>query len=175
MRLPLFIYYSSIANIKLETTTEKKAKIFKCKICNAGLKSKQGLDIHVIAIHENIKAHQCPNCEYKTPRSFDLTKHINNQHKKKKKPKEKVKCLHCKQVFTRNFSMKKHIEAVHEGIKTFCCTTCGHKFSTKHGLKIHIEGIHTVYEGKKPHQCTDCDYDTTYKADLKKHIKNRHG
>ncbi len=39
--------------------------------------------------------------------------------------------------FARNYNMKQHIADVHDKLKPFGCSTCGHHFSRKHDLHRH--------------------------------------
>ena len=52
-------------------------------------------------------------------------------------------------------SLETYILATHDNKKTFKCSVCGYKFSTKQSMNNHIASVH---EGKKPFMCSICDY-----------------
>ena len=69
-------------------------------MCGRQFKRKQGLDFHVLLVHEG------------------------------KKPKRPYGCSTCKATFTIALKLKNHCEIVHEGKKSFSCTICKDTFTT---------------------------------------------
>ena len=73
-------------HLKSHLLTHEKAKGFHCSVedCAYSTKWKQRLYSHIKVVHNNVKAHQCPECSYKAAQKSDLTKHENRIDKKKK-------------------------------------------------------------------------------------------
>ena len=62
--------------------------------------------------------------------NFDLKKHIESVHDKKKP----FKCDISDQSYSQIFDLKKHIKSVHEKKKPFKSEICDHSFSQMSGL-----------------------------------------
>ncbi|CAG8454615.1 4043_t:CDS:2 [Ambispora gerdemannii] len=78
-------------------------------------------------------------------------------------------CSKCGRGFQRKFNMQTH-ESTHDPnrVKPFACDfpSCGSRFTRKHDLKRHINGIH---KGEKVHECNACQKPFSRKDAWKRH------
>ena len=58
--------------------------MFGCEICGKSFTAKNGLDIHIGAIHEGKKAFKCDICDYKCSQKGNLKTHVSMVHEGKK-------------------------------------------------------------------------------------------
>ena len=56
-----------------------------------------------------VKPHQCPECEFSTYKSGNLSAHINAVHKKIKR----YQCLECEYGAFGAAALKRHVDSVH--------------------------------------------------------------
>jgi hypothetical protein len=83
--------------------------------------------------------------------------------------KKQFACPKCDKRFSRKFNMQTH-EATHDTnrVKPFACEHpgCASRFTRKHDLKRHVNGIH---KGEKVHLCTACKKPFSRKDAWKRH------
>ena len=59
----------------------------------------------------------------------------------------------------------------HQQSKSYCCPSCGKKYSWKRNLQRHL----SLECGKEPRQkCPYCPYVTNHKSSVQKHIRRKH-
>ena len=107
-----------------------------CNICNAGLKTKDGLKIHQKRKHfDNVKA-GCEICGGHYSTKYDLRNHVNTVHKYKTH-----ECEYCRKVFLQKQTLIKHMKSVHVKIK-YQCTLCSYQASWETNLWSHTKSVH---------------------------------
>ncbi|RIA96583.1 hypothetical protein C1645_687783 [Glomus cerebriforme] len=93
-----------------------------------------------------------------------------NEEENDDETEKKYNCPECGRGFNRKFNMQTH-RATHDPnrVKPFACEhpNCGSRFTRKHDLKRHINGIH---KGEKVHECTVCRKPFSRKDAWKRHI-----
>ena len=147
-------------DLHLKTAHEGKSHL--CSDCGKSYKNKQGLNSHIILVHEKRKPLKCEICGQGFVMKNLLKIHIENVHEGKK-PNI---CEICGAAFSLKTSLRIHIDGVHEGKKPFQCSICGQGSKTKGHLDKHIA---TVHEKKKPFQCGICSSSFFTKEHVKRH------
>ncbi|CAI2173603.1 17122_t:CDS:1 [Funneliformis geosporum] len=93
-----------------------------------------------------------------------------NEEENDDESEKKYNCPDCGRGFNRKFNMQTH-RLTHDPnrVKPFACDhpNCGSRFTRKHDLKRHINGIH---KGEKVHECTVCRKPFSRKDAWKRHI-----
>ncbi|XP_076816273.1 uncharacterized protein LOC143462115 [Clavelina lepadiformis] len=82
------------------------------------------------------------------------------------KPKEKLTCSSCKQIFFTKSSLKSHSKS-HRKIKPYRCDICGRFLFSKQALKVHMITHGDVYN--RPFTCQHCGKNFQTKQNLKNH------
>lgn len=113
-----------------------------------------------------IKYYKCRQCEFKTPKEYDMRKHKSEVHHKLKH-----QCFYCNYCSTVQSCLLRHVMARHTKEKPFKCTSCEYSATQHITLQEHIMAKHTF---EKPHQCPYCDYASVQRSILKDHIKAKH-
>ncbi|XP_042233646.1 broad-complex core protein isoforms 1/2/3/4/5-like isoform X6 [Homarus americanus] len=106
------------------------------------------------------KGHQCPQCDYNTPDSYKLKRHILKHTGEKP-----FSCTYCSYHTTRKEFLKEHIN-IHTGEKPFSCPHCPYSSSHKNILRRHVRR-HTT---EKTFTCSICPFQTPSKKDLNNHL-----
>nr|XP_045582632.1 zinc finger and BTB domain-containing protein 7A-like isoform X20 [Procambarus clarkii] len=106
------------------------------------------------------KWHQCPHCDYSTPDSYKLKRHILKHTGEKP-----FSCSYCSYSTTRKEFLKEHINT-HTGEKPFSCAYCPYSSSHKNILRRHVRR-HTK---EKTYSCTFCSFKTIDETDLSNHL-----
>ena len=81
---------------KAEIKSKRKKVDFVCEICNVKFAYKQGLERHIIAVHEGKRAFKCDSCGKSFQAKQVLQNHTNSVHEKKKFP-----CSYCDRILSR--------------------------------------------------------------------------
>ncbi|GBB86148.1 hypothetical protein RclHR1_01260019 [Rhizophagus clarus] len=93
-----------------------------------------------------------------------------NEEDNDEENEKKYNCPECGRGFNRKFNMQTH-RSTHDPnrVKPFACEhpNCGSRFTRKHDLKRHINGIH---KGEKVHECNVCRKPFSRKDAWKRHI-----
>ncbi|XP_014274560.1 zinc finger autosomal protein [Halyomorpha halys] len=113
-----------------------------------------------------VKYYKCRQCEFKTPKEYEMRKHKSQVHNKLKH-----QCFYCNYCSTVQSCLLRHVMARHTKEKPFKCTTCDYRATQHVTLQEHIMAKHTF---EKPHQCPYCDYASVQRSILKDHIKAKH-
>jgi len=93
-----------------------------------------------------------------------------NDDENEDEAEKKYNCPDCGRGFNRKFNMQTHRQTHDPNrVKPFACEhpNCGSRFTRKHDLKRHINGIH---KGEKVHECTVCRKPFSRKDAWKRHI-----
>ncbi|CAG8440162.1 3049_t:CDS:2 [Diversispora eburnea] len=94
----------------------------------------------------------------------------NDDENDEENEEKKYNCPDCGRGFNRKFNMQTHRQTHDPNrVKPFACEhpNCGSRFTRKHDLKRHINGIH---KGEKVHECTSCHKPFSRKDAWKRHI-----
>ena len=136
---------------------------FYCDKCGIKYTTKKGLESHMDSFHSDstttcpdcglefatlnkMKYHQklqhrlqfqCDQCDYTTPRNYQLKKH-KLKHFEKSFP-----CSHCGKMLATPESLKIH-EREHTGERPFKCSVCGIGFTSQGRMAQHERGVHGI-------------------------------
>ena len=110
-------------------------------------------------VYMRLNPHACTTCDRRYPKVSKLREHERNYHTVKV-------CPTCGKSFTNRANLRQH-ELSHTRGKSFSCTLCDNKFTTKQYLKIHEKVKHG--DGEKSFLCTQCDKMFITLSELKKH------
>lgn len=88
--------------------------------------------------HQGILDFECPHCGLKKTSRHEVTHHIKNVHEKHTRT-EQISCNICQTLFSSKAGLKRHVDVVHMKIKRFSCLVCGFMFSQKDHLKRHMK------------------------------------
>ena len=81
-------------------------KIFNCEICEKSFSTNQCKKNHIDIVHGKVKKFTCDVCSSSFGFKFQLTIHIENNHKG-----GKYECKNCGKVFVGSGGLAKHIKA----------------------------------------------------------------
>lgn len=144
-------------------------------LCLFTAKSTSELKVHYRAVHMNVKAFVCAQCNKEFSLGTNLKAHMARVHEKKSREdvhaNESHQCSQCLREFSNNSSLTRHVEGVHRKTKSHRCVHCGKSFSQSSNLKAHITSVH---EKKKSFCCPHCDKGFSRKAHLNGHIVSVH-
>ena len=158
----------------------KKKQVFKqdpqiCKECGKSFMCKQSLIRHEESVHIG-KKHACEYCTQKFTDPGAVKRHIQSKHLGLK-----YECSHCGIQFSAKQTLTNHIKTIHEGQpkKTYICTECGKKFTTKTGFDdhfyVHNPHLRIVPPKKRPRtRCPECGKDFAGTVGLKAHMDAVH-
>ena len=140
--LPIVLFakksFSTMAVLNNHISSKHERKRFKCEECNAVLKNKHNLKLHIATVHEGKRPFKCSNCDATYKSRYGLNQHILSIHEKKKP----IKCEICESGFTSKVQLRIHVEGVHERKKAFKCDVCDKTFSIKKNMNRHIITVH---------------------------------
>ena len=159
--------------IKGEDIIDQK---YKCDICERCFAKELSLETHLARIHspktaiskldKSSKTLFCSICDKEFLSSHGFNIHIKNAHD----TSMKMNCNICEKDFPIH-TLKNHKQLVHQNGKTFHCSTCEEKFTSKSDLNKHISLLHVQ---SQVHTCDECDRFYFYKKSLLRHISKIH-
>ena len=137
--------------------TQPELDNWNCDICNRSFSTKQILQRHRIALHDQNKDFKCDQCDmwFSSSNNHELIKHVNEVHHGFKK----FICdyIGCSKEFSRRDALKRH-QQTHEAQKaksvkqcankqtsvqatvpSFSCFECGYKFRYQTSLMLHLK------------------------------------
>ncbi|KAG0170235.1 hypothetical protein DFQ28_005047 [Apophysomyces sp. BC1034] len=85
------------------------------------------------------KRFECPVCQSKFSRRYNLGTHIKTHDKQRQKNHS---CYLCNKAFDRKHDCDRHISTVHHGERSFSCNECSSTFSRKDALTRHMVQKH---------------------------------
>lgn len=147
--------------LKAHLIVHSQIRSYKCNSCDCAYKTKQSLDIHILAAHSDIKPYKCTKCEYSTKQKKSLKDHIKTHENKKE---HKCDHLGCKKAFNQLTGLlahkKKHLEL-------YKCAICGKNFINQSLYDGHMN----THNGLTPYACNheECDRKFTSNASLLRH------
>ena len=163
-------FESKKSRAKHLTSCEKYNKLgFKCDLCYQRFSIEKNLTLHVMAIHQNLKAYKCELCDYASKFKGSVKEHVRKAHEG-----VRYKCDKCDKTFKALQGKKIHIKIVHDGIREHVCDRpeCENKaFGAAVLLRMHIEKFHQGIRTQVCHTCGKAFYSSSI---LNKHIANIH-
>ena len=152
--------------------------IFKCKQCgyvpDSLYNKRYNLEMHVKAVHDKIKDHECSQCDFKTSRANNLRGHVQRMHEKDRT----ISCGRCEFKADTKYILKLHLEVTHNEINDLQdreednkCDKCEFKTPSKSYLQMHMRAVHQKIKNLA---CNLCNFKTAYSQHLKCHIKANH-
>lgn len=171
---------------------------FTCPECSTECPSWKQMKGHLWKCHTiDLELYSCDQCGYKTPslsnlknvhskihgtekpflcdtcgKGFKTTKQLRNHkgiHIKKDGPVET--CEICGRNFGSNRMLRNHINTVHNKVRPYMCSECGHTAANRSSLKMHLR----QHTGDRPYGCDQCDYTTADHNSLRRHKKRHTG
>lgn len=150
---------------------EEEEAVFECTSCETSYLDYQQLVRHMRKKHKRGMVElPCEQCDYKTFRRDDLTKHKRRMHEPPD-PSDLTKniiCEECGFSTKRPSSMRDHM-LMHSGMK-HTCEHCGTTFTRERNLRSHIIQYHSGVELT----CNHCDFTTNRKDSLESHVSFKH-
>mmetsp|Transcript_5260 Transcript_5260/g.15716 ORF Transcript_5260/g.15716 Transcript_5260/m.15716 type:complete len:402 (+) Transcript_5260:115-1320(+) len=113
-----------------------------CELCESSFKSSYDLKRHVESVHDKKRQHQCRFCK----RRFSQSGH-RNEHERLFHSGVGHQCNLCGNSFGVRSKLQRHIRSVHENIRTHQCDLCGKMFKEKNHLKKHTASHGKVATG----------------------------
>ena len=110
-------------------------KVFRCQKCDYYTPQSRHLKRHVEIKHEGVK-YPCDQCNYQASLPKLLHDHVRNKHEGIKFP-----CLQCDYLATRSDNLQMHIKSKHDGIK-YPCQQCNYKATQPSSLTTHVKRKH---------------------------------
>ncbi|TNM86653.1 hypothetical protein fugu_006883 [Takifugu bimaculatus] len=163
----------------------------KCSICPEQFMRKKSLTLHMMKAHGHPKPHACPQC----PKTF-LTRTELRVHEAAKHREKSRLCVRsvdiehqvgtackCTSKPSTGTEMGPSLPRaprrsdwlsmfpVHRNERPFVCNLCGHAFSQKNNLNIHLR----IHSGERPYQCHLCGKTFRTQASLDKHSRTHTG
>ena len=136
-------------NLRTHIHTVHGAKSFQCHLCPKSFCKKHQLTKHQVRVHQNIRNHQCPDCDKAYFTNWHLLKHMWVHTGKKLFP-----CRICGMQFSRGSNYRRHFHRHHPESPPFFCDMC--KFAsddlrsfTLHKLKLEHMRQHEKLEVSK--------------------------
>ncbi|XP_045119483.1 zinc finger protein 652-like [Portunus trituberculatus] len=110
----------------------------------------------------------CPFCDAVFKRK-DIKTHLAEAHQEE----IHYPCTECDEVFDTFMQLRTHCLVVHMGVEReeYACKTCGRKFSSLTGLKVHVE---TIHEKSQVHLCPECKEPFNQKGNMQNHYRRVH-
>lgn len=146
---------------------QNRRKTHMCSYCGFATRHKEGLKLHIKAIHHKIRDKICDMCGYSASHDTLLKQHVKLVH-------EKIKnnvCESCGYKTSKKQNLQSHIKAVHEKLKDKSCSLCDYSTSSDSNLKKHMKIVHDKVKDKV---CNICGHSTSLNSDLRKHMKVVH-
>lgn len=120
-------------------------------------------------IHSDERLYVCSKCSKGFKQLSQLRNHyvihIDRKNLPEKRWYSEQKCDICERTFSDSKCLRKHQQAVHNKIKPYVCTYCGHMSARKAMLQLHMR----QHTGEKPFMCEHCEYRTGDHNSLRRH------
>ena len=98
---------------------------------------------HIQSAHENIRPHECNQCEKRFNWKGDLKNHVKFVHQKIRQ----VQCSLCNKTFSENKKLTRHTKSIHDGLKPYKCDFCNLRSAEKYNLLKHVNALHRKLQG----------------------------
>jgi uncharacterized Zn-finger protein len=124
----------------------------------------------ITKINKQSKLYQCPLCDYKSKRNYNLSTHIKTHDKNRIKD---FNCPLCPKSFDRRYDRERHLLTVHDDkrVKEFSCLFCEKSFKSQCGRNYHMSTIHSE---KHIYECLHCKHQFAKKDTLDRHLVQNH-
>ena len=110
---------------------------YKCTICGKNFSHIYNLKFHKNTVHLAIQNCKCSLCNKAFGGKSNLLRHTRNIHEGIKHP-----CGECEFKASSSGSLYSHIKMVHRKVISFPCEYCPSGFTSRPGLKRHMESTH---------------------------------
>ncbi|XP_067120514.1 uncharacterized protein [Centruroides vittatus] len=139
-----------------------------CPICGYKTYSLFKLDNHK-RIHSEDREFICTTCGKGFKQLSQLRNHnvihLDRKNMPEKRWYSEQECDICHRTFSDSKCLRKHQQAVHNKLKPYSCTYCGHMSARKAMLQLHMR----QHTGEKPFMCEHCEYRTGDHNSLRRH------
>ena len=136
----------------------------KCRLCDRVFLNRKTLKEHMLNIHQEFKAIQCPHCDKKYRTPYHMKMHIKHVHLRKPKS---FACDHCTRRFDTKKVLQTHILYHHSNIeRVHKCELCDYKYAFPKQYYEHRTRVH----GPKKEVCPFCGYKCATKWYMNKHM-----
>nr|XP_033816305.1 zinc finger protein 708-like isoform X2 [Geotrypetes seraphini] len=156
----------SISKKREHQANLKRAKLFKCSVCDKGFTQGINLRIHE-TIHTESKTYECSECN----KSFNQREQLRI-HERVHIGGKPYTCSECGKSFSQKGKLIIH-EIIHTGENPYTCSDCSKRFNRKDSLIIHKRILHgnceRMHTGKKLYKCSECDKSYNRKDNLRDH------
>ena len=118
---------------------------FPCQSCPMTFDTENKRRCHEKSVHSTDERFQCKKCDYRSGSLGDLKVHEESHGDCK------YQCKYCPKKLRKEISLIAH-ERQHTGEKPFKCSMCENAFTSKNGLRQHMNGTHKIVgpRGGKP-------------------------
>ncbi|KAK4882107.1 hypothetical protein RN001_005426 [Aquatica leii] len=140
-------------------------KKYVCNFCQKSYSNSSALQLHIAAVHKNMRTHLCTICGKLFNYSNALTYHMRIHTDERK-----YKCTYCDKTFRIQCGLDRHLRT-HTGIRPYKCSYCDKAFRSKGEVDCH-EMTHTGY---RPYHCEYCKKGFTKTYNLKLHLLSHKG
>lgn len=150
-----------------EGKSNKREKRFACEQCTGVFTARQGLSVHITAVHNQEKNFVCDQCESAFSQQAGLNTHISRVHLGERP----YRCHLCPAAFGGSSHLKNHITAIHDMLLSWKCKECDFVSATKGNLTHHVRQVH---RNLRPNRCTQCEFSSYAKYNLDIHVIAMH-
>lgn len=122
-------------------------------------------------IHTLVKGYVCQICSKTFSQFSQLRCHQSSVHIAKSTTETKSRwyskktCVICTREFANSKTLSKHVKFVHNKIKPYICSVCGHKSARKISHVVHCR----QHTNEKPYICKYCSYRSADPSCMTKH------
>ena len=140
-----------------------------CPRCNKFFSNKSNLQKHIDKVHVKTVIFECKQCDYKTKRKYNLTRHSQSVHNSEPKVKiTKLKCEWCLYETNRKSNLERHVKS--------CKQNPNADFNgTKRQREEEESDVLDEQPSKKQSfSCEYCDYTAADESHIARHRKSCH-
>lgn len=116
---------------------EKRSRVYSCQSCDFSTPSTFNLVRHIQRLHINVKRSLCKHCDKSFKDNDTLETHIKFCHLRERK----FPCPECQKSFVSSSDLNRHKKMVHINLRQFECSECGKTFHTSSNAKRHLEEV----------------------------------
>ena len=152
--------YSAAYTLKLHQAKHDFPRPYSCEKCSKSFFREDRLKSHML--RHSVSADNLYYCEFCGNSYKDVNTlrwHMQNHSN------VILKCEKCEKVFKKPSYFRYHMMYVHDGVKRFCCHTCGKGFARQTSLTLHLAS-HT---SERRFDCITCGKSFKLKTALRKH------
>ena len=109
----------------------------------------------------------CTKCLFKTKQKGALVRHLEKSHGENPKGVTQIYCQYCWKSYTTRNGLKFHINKIHLKKSEYKCETCGKIFLKNE--KSMYESHRTIHSQEKKYSCSKCERTFRHRFSLKRH------